>query len=297
MTAFRMTLSGRTQMLHGVGLHSGERAAAMLGPGAPESGLIFQRADRPAAPDLPARWDRIVPADRCTALGGGPDGVAVVEHVLAACALAGLDDAVIQIEGPEPPAADGSALPFLELIDHVGLVAGPRPRTWLVPRERVEVRDGDRWRIMAEPADEPSFTFRYRGGGRLDGAEASWRPGRDDPRDVACARTFCFENEIAALRARGLGRGLNESSVLVLRADGSALNAERGALEAVRHKLLDLVGDLALAGGPLAARVVAEGTGHAAHARFLEALAPALVRRPGGTAGVAGGDRSHKEAA
>lgn len=276
---FRMTLTGRTQALQGPGLHSGAPCAVILGPGAPGSGLVFQRADRPAAPDVPATWDRITPAERCTALGTGDSRVAVVEHLLAACVFAGLDDALLLVEGGEVPAADGSAQPFVEMIGHVGLTPQPVRRRALALRAPVEVSGGTGpgWTIRAVPAEAPSFAYRYRGGGSLDGAEAAFTPGTDDPRQVAPARTFCFEAEIAALRARGLGKGGSIDSVLVLAASGAPVNPERLPREAVRHKLLDLVGDLALAGLPIAARITAEGSGHAAHAEFLRVIMPQLT--------------------
>ncbi len=278
---FRMTLTGRTQVLHGTGLHSGKPCTAILGPAAPGAGLVFQRADRPASPDLPARWDRVTPAPRCTALGEGEGRVAVVEHLLAACVFAGLDDATLMIEGGEVPAADGSAQPFVELIGHVGLAAQPLRRASWELAAPVELSGGHApgWRLRAEPAEAPSFSYTYRGGGALDGAAVSFTPGTDDPRLVAPARTFCFEAEIAALRAAGLGLGGTPDSVLVLDAGGAAVNGERMPREAVRHKLLDLVGDLALAGAPIRARVVAEGSGHAAHAEFLRVLMPRLNSR------------------
>lgn len=276
---FRMTLTGRTQALQGPGLHSGRPCAVILGPGAPGSGLVFQRADRPAAPDLPARWDRISPAERCTALGTGDSRVAVVEHLLAACVFAGLDDAALMIEGGEVPAVDGSARPFVEQIGHVGLSAQPLRRSAFSLRAPVEVSGGSGpgWTIRATPAAAPSFTYRYRGGGTLDGAEASYTPGEDDPLVAASARTFCFEAEIAALRARGLGLGGSAESVLVLGSTGAPVHGERMPGEAVRHKLLDLIGDCALAGGPVLARIAAEGSGHAAHAEFLRVLMQQLT--------------------
>ncbi len=272
------TLAGRTQTLHGVGLHAGRPCSVILAPGAPGAGLVFQRADEPGSPDIPANADRIVPAERCTALRSGTAEVRTVEHLLAACVLAGLDNALLLVEGGEVPAADGSAAPFLELIEHVGLVEQDAPRRARRLAQTVALEDPAGWTIRAESAPGPAWSFRFRGGGRLDGTEAAFDPARDDPRLVATARTFCYETEITALRARGLGQGGTAENVLVLRADGSAVNGERMAGEAVRHKLLDLIGDCALAGPAPMARVTASGSGHAAHARFVRALGPHLVR-------------------
>jgi len=275
------TLAARTKTLRGVGLHGGEPGSVTFAPGAPSSGLVFRRVDRPAYGDIAARIENLRETPRATALGFGPAEIRVVEHVLAAASLGGLDNAVIEVEGSEVPAADGSAAPFLDLIREAGLEGQDAPREILVPSAPIEVVGGTGagWAIRMEPADEPSFTFRFRGGGSLDGLEASFIPGRDDPRPVAFARTWCWEAEIQALLAKGLGRGGNAGSVLVLSSDGTAVNPMRVPLEPVRHKLLDLIGDLALAGRPIGARVKAEGTGHAVHAEFLRRSLPGMIRK------------------
>jgi len=199
--------------------------------------------------------------------------VRTVEHLRAACVLAGLDNAVVRVTGEELPAADGSARAFLGMIREAGLVeqAGER-EAWPV-RESVEVtgKGGAEWVVRVSPAERPSFSFRFRGTVALDGKEASFTSG-DNPDEVASARTFCFEREIEALLKAGLGRGGTAENVLVLRDDGTAVNGERVPFEAVRHKLLDLIGDFALAGRPLAGRVAAEATGHAAHVESLRTL-------------------------
>lgn len=274
------TLAGRTQTLHGVGLHSGARASVILGPAAEGRGLVFQRGDEIGGPDIPAAVERVVPSPRCTALAAGSSRVRTVEHLLAACVFAGLDNAILAVEGEELPAADGSAAEYLDLIDHVGLIDQRVPLASWRLTEPVELADpdGGRWRITAVPARTPGFLFRFRGGGRLDGREAAWSPG-GPARDIASARTFCFEREVAALRLAGLGQGGTLDNVLVLREDGTSVNAARGEDEPVRHKLLDLVGDLALAGAPIRAFITAEGTGHAAHAEFLRWLRPKLLKQ------------------
>lgn len=281
------TLAGRTQTIHGTGLHSGARSSVILGPAAAGQGLLFQRGDEPGGPDIPAVVERVLPAERCTLLAQGTSRVRTVEHLLAACVFAGVDNAVLTVEGEELPALDGSAAEYLDLIEHVGLITQdvPAPAWRLSGPCVLEDPVGGRWRISAVPAEAPAFVFRFRGGGRLDGREAAWRPGgpgsAGDPatRRVAEARTFCFERDVAALHAAGLGLGGSLDNVLVLREDGSSVNASRGDDEPVRHKLLDLIGDLALAGAPMLATITAEGTGHAVHAEFLRRLRPTLVQQ------------------
>jgi len=279
------TLAARTQSLCGVGLHGGEPGSVTVAPAAAGTGFVFRRTDRPAYEDIPARVGNLRQVPRCTVLGVGPAEVRVVEHVLAACVLAGVDNALIEVEGPEVPAADGSAAPFLEMIQAAGTVELDAPRAVLEAPAPLEVVDGGGagWSFRIDPAPACSYTFRFRGGGALAGAVASFTPGRDDPRLVAPARTFCFQEEIAGLLARGLGRGGTIESVLVLSSEGRPVNAMRVPLEPVRHKLLDLIGDLALAGLPIRAGITAEGTGHAAHAEVLQRLLPGLIRKEGST--------------
>jgi UDP-3-O-acyl N-acetylglucosamine deacetylase len=275
------TLAARTSTLRGSGLQAGEPGSVTLAPGAAGTGFVFRRVDRPGYDDIPARIENLRQVPRCTAIGKGPAEVRVVEHVLAACVLAGVDNALIEVEGPEVPAADGSAALFLEMIQAAGVAPLDAPRIVLEAPAPLEVVGGlgDGWAFRVEPAAACSYTFRFRGGGALAGATASFAPGRDDPRLVAPARTFCFEAEIAALLAAGLGRGGNIESVLVLSSEGVPVNAMRAPLEPVRHKLLDLIGDLALAGLPIRAGITAEGTGHAAHAEVLHRLLSGLVRK------------------
>jgi len=289
MTAPRQrTLAVVTRALDGRGLHGGKPSRVTLEPAAASTGLVFRREDLGGAPVIPARAANIVPSERCTSLSFNGVPVRVVEHALAACVLAGLDNAVLAVEGEELPAADGSAEPFLDMIMDAGLVEQDEERPVAGLREPVELRGaatggGLSWTVRAEPADRLACVFRFLGAGSLAGAEEAFVPGADDPRALARARTFCFEREIAGLLARGLGAGGDAGNVLVIRDDGSCVNPERVPHEPVLHKLLDLVGDLALAGTAVAARITAEGTGHRAHAELLRILIPKLTSaRPGG---------------
>lgn len=273
MARAQRTLARATRPLRGTGLHGGVPCSVVIEPAGAGAGIVFRRAGT----DIPARIANVSGTARCTALAAGPASVRTVEHVLAACFLAGLDNAVVSVSAEELPAADGSALPFLAVIREAALVEQDRELPAYAVGEETRVSGAGGWTIDVAPAEEPSFAFRFRGGGGLDGKEARFTPGMDAPEGIAAARTFCFETEIEALRAAGLGRGGDAKNVLVIRADGTAVNGERMPGEAIRHKLLDLIGDFALAGRPIAARVSAVGTGHAAHVECLRTLIPKLA--------------------
>jgi len=204
-------------------------------------------------------------------LGPGRDArVETVEHVLSAAAGLGITDLDIEVAGPEIPILDGSAEPFSRALLDAGLQPLPGGVGVLAPREPIEVRDESGGSIVASPRAEPGLAVEY----HLDyGAAAPALRGSvafvtGDPREylasIAPARTFCLEHEARAFRAAGLFPGLTPRDVLVLTADGRAVeNTLRFPDEPARHKLLDLLGDLALAGAPIRARVVARRSGHA----------------------------------
>ncbi len=266
------TLVRPTAEVRGTALHSGKPAMVRLEPAPAGTGLVFRRIDAAGSPVIPALAENVASTTRSTSLAANGAKVGTVEHVLAACSLAGLVNAFIEAEGDEIPAADGSALVFYEMILRAGLAEQGEGRDSLAVSRKVAAGEPPGPSIMAEPAPEPEVRFKFRGGGALDGRVAVCGPGGLAPRDIAAARTFCYEDEVPSLLAGGLGRGGNADNVLVLRRDGSAVNSERGREEAVRHKLLDLVGDLALAGTRVVGRVTAEGTGHALHVEFVRAL-------------------------
>jgi len=277
----QFTLSKPTSMLHGTGLHTGKASSVRLWPAPAGAGLVFRRADMPGFPDIPASVESVESTVRCVALARGGARVSTVEHILAACMMAGLDNAVISVEGDELPGADGSALPFLEMLESAELSEQDAPRRFIVPTGRVETGDAGH-RIFSEPSGNPEIRFRFRGAPGYDGREAVFGPNGAVPRDVASARSFCYEDEVPALRAQGLGKGGNLDNVLVLRRDGTTVNEARGKDEPILHKLLDLVGDLALAGAPVRGRIMAEGTGHAGHVEFVRALLGAVNKKEAG---------------
>lgn len=257
--------------VEGVGLHTGKPARVRLS-GAPEDhGWVLVRTDvdPPARIPVSVRYRLDVP--RCTALGTDGAAVMTVEHLLAALSGLGVDNVRIEVDGPELPALDGSALPYVEAIDRAGLTVQSAPRRVRRLHRAVWVGDGHRF-IAAMPWPELRISFAFisdRPGLGDQFAEFTVTPGVFRA-EIAPARTVAFADEVDRLQAQGLGRGGQLENVLLI-GDGGPVNGLRLPDEVARHKILDLIGDLALA-GPVAARVVAVRAGHALTARLVEAM-------------------------
>lgn len=261
----------------GVGLHSGRRVALMLRPAVAGTGILFRRGD--LGIDIPARFDRVVDTRLCTALvaEGAPQArIGTVEHVMAALAGTGITDAVVELDGPEVPILDGSAAPFLFLIDCAGTVSLDTPAPVIEVLRRVRVEEGEAFAELL-PAQLPGFeaTMRIEFPATAIGTQqvslrlspAAFRAG------VADARTFTLAEDIARLRAAGLAQGGSLENAIVV--DGPLVLNPGGLRrpdEFVRHKLLDVVGDLALAGAALSARFIGHRSGHALNNKLLRAL-------------------------
>ena len=260
----------------GVGLHTGRRVAVTLKPAAPGTGILFHRSD--LGIDVPARFDRVVETRLCTALAPAerPDArICTIEHLMAAFAGAGVDNAIVVVDGPELPVLDGSAAPYLFLIDCAGIIDQAAPRTVIEILRPVRVENSEGFAEL-RPGNfglhlSLSIEFDAPAIGRqalsLHLTERAFR------NELACARTFTRLEEIEALHAAGLALGGNLKNALVV--DGARIVNPEGLRmegEFVRHKLLDAVGDLALAAGALQARFIAHRTGHALNNRLLRAV-------------------------
>ncbi len=260
----------------GVALHSGARVAMTLKPADPESGIRFRRTDIGGRGDIiPARWDRVVDTRLCTMLGND-SGVTVstVEHLMAALAGSRIDNVDIEINGPEVPIMDGSSAPFLFLIECAGVTRQAAPRRAIRVERAVTAGDNDRFATLS-PGNRLSVGFEIdfdsaavaRQELHLDVTPASFKS------DLSRARTFGFLHEVEHLRSIGLARGGSLDNAVVVSGD-KVLN--EGGLryddEFVRHKMLDAVGDLYLAGGPLLGHVQGKRCGHQTHNAVLRAL-------------------------
>ena len=268
-----------TVSIDGVGLHSGHPVRAHFHPAAPDHGLVFVRREHPERL-IPAGLESAATFDYATTLKSGEVSIGTVEHVLAAAAGVGLDNCLIEIEGPEVPIVDGSALPFVRLFHAAGFERQDAAVCPLIPGGSVEIVRDDR-RILYVP-DGPGLTITY----EIDfphpivGRQAmtfALRPEEFAAR-IAPARTFGFTREVESLRSRGLARGGSLQNAVVLDDDGIVSGPLRFRDEFVRHKILDLVGDLALLGRPLHGRIHAWKAGHALHIEFARAIHAALTR-------------------
>ena len=260
----------------GVGLHSGRRASLTFRPAPDDHGVVFRRSD--LGIDIPARFDRVADTHLATVLAQGEARIGTVEHVMAALAGCGIDNVVVEVDGPEVPILDGSAAPFVFLLDCAGIRAQEAPRPTIEVLRPVRVSDGDAFAEL-RPADRGvaglemalSIDFPAAAIGRqalsLTLSPDSFR------QELARARTFTLVQEIEHLRAAGLGQGGSLDNAVVVDRE-RVLNPAglRMPDEFVRHKLLDAVGDLALAGATLRGRFVAHCSGHTLNHRLLLAL-------------------------
>lgn len=270
----RQRTLARPVTCRGVGVHSGRPARLTLLPAEPGTGVVFVRADLPGRPAIPARASHVVETTLATTLGLGDVRVSTVEHLLAALLALGFDNAIVEVNGPEVPIMDGSAAPFVKLLTAAGRLALAAPRAALVVDRAVEVRDSGR-AIAVEPASRLEISYEI--GFDHPAVPLQTLSLAVDPErfaaDLAPARTFGFLAEVEALKARGLARGGSLENAVVIGAD-RVLNPEglRFPDEFVRHKALDLVGDLALLGMPLRGRVAVARGGHRLHTLLVKAL-------------------------
>ncbi len=232
------------------------------------------RTDLPGAPLIPAQPGTIVATTLSTTLGIGTARVQTVEHLMAAVAAVGVDNLRVEVEGPELPILDGSAEPFVSMLQEAEVVAQKRAHRRLRVLRPIMVEEGPRW-IRLEPADRLSLEYTLTIDHPLllnQRATLEWDEDRF-AETIAPARTFCLLRDVDALHRRGMARGGSLENAIVLGENGLV---NRGGLrypnEFARHKMLDLVGDLRLLGWPLLARVTATGSGHTLHAQLVRRM-------------------------
>ena len=267
----------RPAMCAGIGVHSGEKARLVLKPAPVGTGVVFRRTDLDASDiTIHAHADAVSDTRLGTTMTNEAGvSVAVVEHLMAALAGMGIDNLIIDIDGPEVPIMDGSSAVFCELLLQAGLKKQSAPRRRIRILETVEIIDGPK-RATLSPSDDSVLTLRARieyDDSVIGIQQMALRlaPGMF-ARDLAFARTYGFARDVEMLRANGLARGGSLDNAVVLE-DGAVMNPEglRAEDEFVRHKMLDAVGDLMLAGAPIAGSYDAVQPGHA--------LNNALVRK------------------
>lgn len=260
----------------GIGLHSGQRVNMTLKPAAPDSGIFFRRTDAAGkGAVIPAKWDRVTDTRLCTCLTND-DGINVrtIEHLISALAGLGIDNLEIDMTAAEVPIMDGSAAPFLFLVECAGLLEQDVPKKAIEIIKPLSIHDGEK-RVSLLPAKEFSLRleidFPNTAINKQD-IEVTLSP-LSFRNEIARARTFGFDHEVAALRAAGLARGGSLDNAVVVSGD-KVLNEEglRFEDEFVRHKTLDAIGDLYLAGMPIIGHFHGVRTGHALNNRMLREL-------------------------
>ena len=268
----------------GVGVHGGERVELTLRPAPADSGIVFRRVDLPRSVDIQATALSVCDTRMATTIsaGGDPGGpkVATIEHLLSACSGLGLDNLVIDITAEEVPILDGSAASFVFLLQSAGIALQDAPKRFMRVVKPVEVREGEgaslKWARL-DPFEGYRLSFEIEfdhPAVNQTGQRVEFDMGSGQyKQQIARARTFGFTKEVEMMRARGLGRGGSMDNVIVLD-EHKVLNSDglRYDDEFVKHKMLDAIGDLYLAGHPLLAAYSAFKSGHALNNKLLRTL-------------------------
>jgi UDP-3-O-[3-hydroxymyristoyl] N-acetylglucosamine deacetylase len=251
----------------GIGLHSGNKVSLSLKPAPADFGIRFRRSDLGGL-EIPATVDNLASIEYATGLACGEGSVETVEHLLAALVSLGVDNVVVELNHPEVPIMDGSASPFVYLIHEAGIKTLAAPRRFLKVVRPIALSSGDK-RIALYPSDHFKVTYSISFDHPLLRHQSRTLAITEDSfvEEIASARTFGFLKEVEMLRRHGLALGGSLDNAIVL-GETSVLNALRFDDEFVRHKILDVLGDLALVGYPIIGHLVAHRGGHALHTSF-----------------------------
>ena len=260
----------------GVGLHSGHSVRLSIHPASAFYGIWFRRTDVVDQDNLiPARYDSVTPSELCTRLVNDDNvGVSTVEHVMAALSGCGVQNALIEIDGPEVPVLDGSAAPFVAEIMSVGVKTLSEPVHAIEVLKQVRVENGESW-AMLSPAETLEIDFQIEFDAEAIGKQHKILRLANGTfvRELCDSRTFCRQSDVEGMWARGLAKGGSYENAVVV--DGEKVLSPGGLRhsdEAVRHKMLDALGDLALAGAPILGRYTGVRSGHAMTNQLLRAL-------------------------
>jgi UDP-3-O-acyl N-acetylglucosamine deacetylase len=284
MSINRQTIATPTTVA-GTGLFTGARSSVVIKPNLESTGIIFEVQGNRFAADInylstaPVHPAFASMSARCTSLCSQQSNIATIEHIMSALVGLGVTDAVITTDGPEIPIMDGSSLAFVESIQSSGLSTLGSLVESIRVQSRIEIREAGA-SIVVEPAKTPSYSYSvdYGEGSPIQAAVVSWDGSPDSYiRRVAHARTFCLKAEADAMHAAGLFTHLTPADMLVLSESGPIDNQLRDPNECAYHKLLDLIGDLALVGRPLIAKVTAHKSGHAMAHKAARAIVDQLT--------------------
>jgi UDP-3-O-[3-hydroxymyristoyl] N-acetylglucosamine deacetylase/3-hydroxyacyl-[acyl-carrier-protein] dehydratase len=268
----RRTLAS-TVDVRGTGLHTGAECTVRLAPGEPGAGIVFVRADLPGAPPIPARLPEVRATERRTALGRGEATVDTVEHLLAAAHALRLDDLLITLDGPEPPMLDGSFLPWWQALQRAGVAERDGEAAVVRIAESFTVTAGG-GRYVVSPGQGLRLTAMIEWPHPVIGRQSAdfTLAGDTFESAIAPARTFGFLHEVEELKRRGLLQGASSEMAVVLSEEGVATGALRWPDEFVRHKLGDILGDLALVGARIEGWIVADKPSHQGNVELAQAI-------------------------
>ena len=256
----------------GVGLHSGAPVSMRILPAPPGTGIVFRRSDLDGF-EVEAVCGNVARVSYATSLMKKGVLISTTEHLLSSFVGLGVDNAIVELDNLELPILDGSALPFVQMIQKVGLRKQRRPRKYFKILRAMEMREGNKY-ISVEPACSYSVSYSINFPHPLIGKETMKVELSNGSylRNIAAARTFGSREDEKTMRNMGLIRGASRDNCIVLTRDGMENGPLRFPDEFVRHKILDLVGDLALLGKPILGRVVADRAGHAMHTALVSRI-------------------------
>jgi UDP-3-O-[3-hydroxymyristoyl] N-acetylglucosamine deacetylase/3-hydroxyacyl-[acyl-carrier-protein] dehydratase len=277
---FNQQTLNRAASFSGIGLHSGNRVNMTILPAPANSGVRFRRVDLDGKPEIEARVENVSETNRSTMLAKGNVKVHTVEHVLAALAGFGIDNTIVELDANEPPIGDGSSREFCKIIQSAGIVPQVEKRETFTPSEPIELESGEtlmtlfpdeNFKITCTSADKKGLFTQFFS---TEITPKTWE------KELSHARTFCFFEEIEHLIKNNLIKGGSLENAIVIR-DDAVLTTEplRYPDEFVRHKMLDIVGDLSLLGKPIRGHVIAVKPSHAANCEFVRQIA-AQMNKP-----------------
>ena len=258
----------------GVGLHSGKEISLTLKPAPPDTGIVFVRTDLHGDFSIKAKMEAVIASSFATTLGKNGVSIATIEHLLAAFSGLGIDNAIVEVDAAEIPIMDGSATPFVSLIRNAGVVEQERPRQYMVIRKTIRIADGERW-IELRPHKTLQISCTVDFDHPVIAKQFYQIPfsGSIFQEEISPARTFGFLREVEQLRTNGYALGGSLENAIVVD-DFRILN--KGGLrfpdEFVRHKILDLIGDLYLLGHPVLGHLVAYKSGHSLNHRLVREI-------------------------
>lgn len=258
----------------GIGLHTGERVGIKVRPAPPDTGICFVRTDLPGSPMIKASFENVVDTTLATTIGRNGCRVATIEHLMAAFFGLGVDNAVVEIDGPEVPIMDGSAAPFVFLLRSAGIKPQNKAKKFFVIKRPFHIEDGDR-SVSISPSKELRiiYTINFNHPLLRDQTFDTTFSSKEFTKEISRARTFGFLKDVQALKKAGLAKGGSLDNAIVVD-DFKLLNEDglRYEDEFVRHKILDFIGDLSILGAPVIGHFEVKRSGHFLNQEMLRKL-------------------------